>query len=524
MSINFIFFNRELQMDVDSSTSFEEINSFVKKNGITSYELLVGDKTFDEDYPIENGMIIKIVFKCEDELCLFSKNKHDALKHAAKMRHIPCLEKAVKERAAYYNYRDNCAISYAIQENDAELLKFLHRSGCDIEGDGKNWAHLSSDKSIDCAEYLLDNGCHISSDFYTLLEKNDYELMIFLHQRGVEFHDSSMSRFAFFGIDFVRYGHENGAKKTLQACANAAAVGDLESLTYLHENGYKWNANTFAEAAKGGNIDCLKYMKDNGCSYNSDAANVVAEKGDLETLKYLESIECKIDSNTINFASKAITYINHDRRLECIQYIHSLGVEFSDDVCTNIIRHDSDNVKNIRLLLSMGAKCDSKTIAEAAKLTNPSLLKFLHRRGCPWDSKTTAAAAKFGKLDNLKYAHKNGCEIKLDSYTNIAIYGFSYGADCDSVLDYLEEVDCPWHPGVYIFAASCGNLDIIKKFHEKGYEFEEEYLEDAIKYGLYHVMSVSLEEYSHLIDYKMIFLAGECRQKECLDYFKDYML
>ena len=157
-------------------------------------------------------------------------------------------------------------------------------------------------------------------------------------------------------------------------------------------------------------------------------------------------------------------------------------------------------------------------------MNDPSVLKFLHRKGCPWDSKTTASAARRGKLEILKYAHENGCEIKLDSYTNIANNRFLHSGGCDSVLDYLEEVNCPWHPSVYIFAASCGNLNIIKKFHERGYDFETEYLEYAIKYGFYYVMNETLEEYNYLIDYESIFLAGETRQKECLEYFKEHML
>ena len=367
MSINFIFCNRELQMDVDSSTSFEEIDIFVKKNGITSYELFVGDKTFDEDYPIEDGMTIKIVFKCEDELCLFSKNRHDALKHAAKMRHIPCLEQAVKDSNVGVNYaKDECAISYAIQNEDIELLKFLHRSGCDIEGNGENWRHLFYNEGIECVKYLLDSGCHISSDFYMFLQEKNYDLMKFVHQRGVKFHDSSMNRFACCSIDFVRYGHENGAKRTSLACLNAARCGDLDSLTYLHENGYKWNAETFAQAARCGNIKCLQYMKDYGCSYNSDAANVAAENGQVETLKYLDSISCKIDSNTMDCASKKSVWSgNTNNPLECIEYIHSLGVKMSDDVCINILSCHYGNLKNIESLLSMGAKCNSKTIGRS---------------------------------------------------------------------------------------------------------------------------------------------------------------
>jgi hypothetical protein len=118
-------------------------------------------------------------------------------------------------------------------------------------------------------------------------------------------------------LDMIKYCVANGCPFTTDACAHAAANGQLECLKYLHEQvKAPWDSYTAVLAGFSGHLHILEYLDERKYDeYVEEACEYAAEKGHLDCLKFLR------ETAKAPWNSKAVQIAHLKNQPECLQYL-----------------------------------------------------------------------------------------------------------------------------------------------------------------------------------------------------------
>ena len=201
-------------------------------------------------------------------------------------------------------------------------------------------------------------------------------------------------------LDCLQYAHENGCEWNHYTCSAAAGRRHMHCLQYAHENGCEWGPGTCLSAASSGNLDCLKYAHENGCEWSCISC---ASARSLDILQYLHENGCPWNcGTTFGAASRG--------NLDCLKYAHENGCAWHPDTCDG-----------------------------AASAGHLDCLKYAHENGCPWNNFVCIDAALSGNLDCLRYAIENGCACNCTACCAAARSG-----NVDCLINNVHDNGCKW--------------------------------------------------------------------------------
>lgn len=232
----------------------------------------------------------------------------------------------------------------------------------------------------------------------------------------------------------------------------AAGGGHLDCLTYLHSLQCSWNSEACEVAARNGHCECLIYLHENGCEWSAEAVvQGAASYGHLPCLQYLVKMGCTVSSNTL----LAVTYYDH---VECLVYLHSLGIPWVDfgpwaakndalDCLKFALEHGCifqvhpvlafRSTQCLQLVHDSGFMWTVECANIVASSDKVELLKYVHELGCPWDVSTCVACIHSDRnIDCLIYAIKHGCPcdatalFRAGEKLNIVAMEYIYSSGC----------------------------------------------------------------------------------------------
>ena len=259
-----------------------------------------------------------------------------------------------------------CApVFYAAGSGHLEMVRFLHHSGCSLEGSLEGSAeHQSRPAVVNAAacghlnvvQFLRDSGC-------------------------------SMETFDCDGITPL---------------ASAAANGHLEIVRFLHDSGCSmetpdldgWTAAILA--AQNGHADVVKFLHESACNL-ATANNTgctpmtqAAQNGHLDVVKYLHCVRCSLETPSKN-AVKAAAQNGH---VEVLMFFLQSGC------------------------LEKASKSEANAILQAAHFGRLDVLKSLHKSGCSLEKAKddgVAVAVENGDVEMVRFFHTSGCDIGVHS-------------------------------------------------------------------------------------------------------------
>jgi hypothetical protein len=140
------------------------------------------------------------------------------------------------------SYVDQRLIHVGIAYRSADCLCFLHESGYELPPDIIDYMITWIRTTTINIQYLHEHGFQGFDIFHIkkLIEKNDLDSIIYLHQQGYSIHDSMLTDTA------NRYDR-------------------IKCLQYLVENGCPWDSNLLTNAIFFGRFDILKFAHEHGC-------------------------------------------------------------------------------------------------------------------------------------------------------------------------------------------------------------------------------------------------------------------
>lgn len=269
-----------------------------------------------------------------------------------------------------------------------------------------------------------------------------------------------------------------------------AFKGHLGCLEFLHSNGCPWDERACEQAAKKNRLDCLKYLHDSGCPWNENTVNQALKTNDLRILKYLCDNNCPTNSDNFNFALKlgnmnACSCLHKKYGLQgnidfkplittenlfCLKALYSLGYLCSMD---DIIFSITDNYYDV---LQFFIENDNRFILEpdiigkALLCKNFKMVDYLRKKGYYWDKLLYRYPIGYNKLVLVKYLYINNCPLDNDLFTYSINYYFNKNYD---ILDYLIQIDCPFHEEACNEAIKNRNLDVLKYFRKNKFYWDE---------------------------------------------------
>ena len=216
---------------------------------------------------------------------------------------------------------------------------------------------------------------------------------------------------------FVRWAREERGLKWDKWFSSAAAeLGNLDMLRYCFEHKCPIDEYTVAFTAHNGHIECLKFLREEAeVEWSEKTACAAAEAGHLNILKYCASRNCKMTADVMAFAA-------FGGSLECVEFLHKIGVPWSREVC--IYAAQSGSCNTLKRLYELGCPLNEDACSEAALHGYLEVLKFLRNDlNCPWDSLTPALASLGGNKEVLEWCFENNCPVCAHSPVNAARNG-----------------------------------------------------------------------------------------------------
>jgi len=207
------------------------------------------------------------------------------------------------------------ACSDAVIGDKLDTLKYLHTKGFRLDGK-YNWPTIIRNGNMEMLKYFHkhahfpDNTARSVACSYAI-RCNQFEILKYLHRIGCEWDNNTFLEATILNrLDIVKYLHEHGCPLNNSACDNAAMRGNLEMLKYLHEIGCPWSERTCSEAVEHNHFEVLKYLHKNGCPLHRFLCYAASDKGQLDILNYLLENGCPCDINNCCYYAAPKGYLD----------------------------------------------------------------------------------------------------------------------------------------------------------------------------------------------------------------------
>ena len=229
---------------------------------------------------------------------------------------------------------DDICFTHILPRLNGTDVKFLHRVNTETRKmikrssrarDLVEWFKVKEMSSISTLEVAWEHKSLWPSDWYErsfcyrVAQTNKLELLKWAREeKKCKWNEYTIGAAAVQGnLEMVKYCVANQCPIDKQACARAAAGGQLECLKYLHEEvKAPWDWDTASSAALNGHLHILEYLVERKYDkYSEGACHMAAKFGELGCLKYLH------ETAKAPWDSWAVCCAHEDNHPECVQYL-----------------------------------------------------------------------------------------------------------------------------------------------------------------------------------------------------------
>lgn len=338
--------------------------------------------------------------------------------------------------------------------------------------------------------------------------------------------------------DLVRHWIQShppgGSEKALEACHDAASVGDVDLLKQLHADGYP--IHICFPACSGGHLECLRYMRENGCEWSRSDCSATIYAGHLHCLKYFHESGFPLDDPDY---CKTAAMSGH---VDCLEFLHETGCPWDTQrTCVHAANHlncvayafehgcsmheDLTLTKNVETLwyaLQFDCPVHRDAIYNAMRLGYPlDCIQKLRQNGGSWDQ-DVAMLALNRPSECLIYLLKNGCPYDSEQLVKTAVFGNKV-----EHLRYLvEDMLLPLHDMAFSAALIRGNLECVQFLLDVGcpsvfvlsYEYFVSPIEERILLCIQYA-----HEHGWLYNEELVHYVSQYRLFVCRDYLCQYL-
>jgi len=193
-----------------------------------------------------------------------------------------------------------------------------------------------------------------------------------------------------------------------ETCEMAAKYGHIELLKWARKEGCAWCARTCHSAAQYGQLEVLKWARENGCDWYQHLICVdAAEGGDLNVLKWLRGQDCSWHNLVCAYAVK-------NGFLHMLSWVRQQHLPCPWDQSTSLAAVICGDLATLQWAAFHGCAIDAGSCEHAAKNGHLRVLQFLREHDCQWTQSTCRCAAEYGHIEVLIWARANGCPWQLD--------------------------------------------------------------------------------------------------------------
>lgn len=374
---------------------------------------------------------------------------------------------------------------------DLDLLKWA-RTDKRAPWDHATCLAAAKGGSLDVLDWAVDNGCPWGYvRFVDVAARGGSAAVLdWCHRKGLRVNPwAYATAIAAGSTTCVDAAIRNGCALTHSMGTAAALMGNIAILKRLRDCGHVWTAAHSAAAASLGDEGnaTLRWLIDAGCPCDASATTNLASRGDLGALKWLHGLGCPVDSEACLGAARnghlgVIRWLDANGcawqpascaeaalggHLDVIQWAKDRGHPWSEGICDHaaveahlaILAWAHDGHGCAWSDLSRSAAC-----ADAARVGNLAMLRWLLARGCPVGIQVVQHAAEQGRLDILECVDAHGYNWTHDEHVCVCA---AQGGHAD-VLAWLWERGAPLSDAVCVDAANNGHVHVIEWAVAKG--------------------------------------------------------
>ncbi len=193
----------------------------------------------------------------------------------------------------------------AISEGNLDLVKQLVEKEVNSKWPSCIVSYCIQFESFEILKYALNNGCEWDlTASKTAMEEGRLDSLKFIFENGYPWHPETLNYLINVPLECVQYAVEKGCPFG-SATSGASCGGELETLKYLHECGCPWDKETISLAIQENEycyFDCVLYAIKNGCPYDKDELNdvIIEAIDDLNVNDKITINHCILISEIIN--------------------------------------------------------------------------------------------------------------------------------------------------------------------------------------------------------------------------------
>lgn len=214
------------------------------------------------------------------------------------------------------------------------------------------------------------------------------------------------------------------------------------------------------EILKGGSQECLEIAVQNGATLNTKHYFHIQN---LDSLQYIHQHQVPWKKQTSYDIYTECVYYTRMGLVDCIQYAHLNGSEWSSALCVDAARYSFECLK---YAIDNGCPINNTDICKQALR-----YKQILDNGCPLDGTICEQAAMFGHLQCLHLAHKKGCPMTKNICTMSIFrdsaqclkYAHQHGAKLTSRTLYLTARDKHQKCFKYLYQHQCPITKLTRK-------------------------------------------------------------
>lgn len=243
------------------------------------------------------------------------------------------------------------------------------------------------------------------------------------------------------------------------ACALAAARGDLDLLRWLRKHDAPWDASACAAAAERGHAACVRWLVRKGCAADARACEGAARAGQLALLQELRGAGCAWCAATTTAAAAA-------GHLDVLAWAHAGGCPVDALAAGDAAAHGGQARALAWLQQRAGCAWTADTMMAAAGAGQLEAIQYLVAQGVPFDAHAAAEAARGAHAHVLRWAHERGCALDDDVCRALASCGAL------ELLRWARRVGVPWSAATATAAAANGHVGTLRWALDNGCDAE----------------------------------------------------
>jgi hypothetical protein len=265
-------------------------------------------------------------------------------------------------------------------------------------------------------------------------------------------------------VDILLWLRARGVRWSAAMCEGAARGGHVDLLAWLRARGCPWGSSTCTKAAEGGHLAALRWLRANGCPWDDHVCGGAAHRGHPHVYEWAAANGCE----TSYFMEEDVGMGGHTSMFDWV-YANGYSLDLEE---IGMWAARQGHPQMLQRARERGLVLGPDLYAEATFIhVRFDVLEWLYEAGCPWDGEPCLDAADtFDGITVFEWADarslpydRTRCLIKAVRKRN------------DDIVEWiLDHGPCPLDRGLERAAIAAGDLFVLERMRESGYQWSDD--------------------------------------------------